>query len=171
MSKTKTYENYPLWIPALGVLLSILTYILGAYILLGFGIIFSIIYLIYCFGAEINVLYRSCTKCYYYGKVCGIGKGRIAHWFFKKGDPKKFADREIKWHHLIPDFLVAIIPIVGGIILLIQGFTWVLLILLVVLMVLFFGGTASFRGKLACKPCKQRELGCPAADMFKVKEN
>ena len=70
---------------------------------------------------------------------------------------------------MIPDFLVGIIPIVAGIILLIQSFSWVILGLIIVLFFLFFGGTALIRGKLVCKYCKQREIGCPAEKLFNKK--
>ena len=169
MVDKKTYENYQIEIPLLAVLLSVLTYLVGAYIIAGFRFIFAIFYLIYCFGIELFVVLRSCKNCYYYGKLCGLGKGRVAPWFCKKGDNKKFVDRNVSFYQLIPDFLVGIIPIVAGIILLIQSFSWVILGLIIVLFFLFFGGTALIRGKLVCKYCKQREIGCPAEKLFNKK--
>lgn len=92
-----------------------LSYIIGAFILSGFGIIFAVLYLLYCLGVEVMVIFRSCGNCYYYGKVCGLGKGKIAPVFCKKGDPKKFVERDISWYHLLPDFLTVIFPMVGGV--------------------------------------------------------
>lgn len=166
MTGLKSYENFPLKIVSLALFVSFISYIIGAFILLGFGIIFSILYLVYCFGSELLVVFRGCRNCYYYGKICGLGKGRIAPLFCKKGDPKKFNERNIKWYTLIPDFLVVIIPIFGAIILLLTSFSWMVLGLLVILAILFFGGTATIRGSFACKYCKQKELGCPADKMF-----
>ncbi|MEA3458841.1 MAG: hypothetical protein U9R21_09215, partial [Candidatus Thermoplasmatota archaeon] len=119
MEKTKSYENFPLWVPIVAVLVSVISCSIGAVIISGFGIIFSILYIFYCFGAELFVIVRSCKNCWYYGKMCGLGKGKIAPFFVKKGDAKKFADRDISIVHLIPDFLVVILPVVGGVILLI----------------------------------------------------
>ena len=104
--------------------------------------------------------------CYYYGKVCAFGRGKICSWFFKKGDLQKFADKEISWVHILPDFLVVIIPLVGGIVLLVISFNWLILVLIIVQFLVFFIGAAIIRGQLACKHCKQRELGCPAAKAF-----
>lgn len=166
MEETKYYDKFPLWIPFLTVLVSFVGYIIGALILSGFGIIFSILYLVYCFGAELVVIVRSCKDCWYYGKLCGIGKGIVAPLFVKQGDTKRFADRDISMVHLIPDFLVVIFPLVGGIVLLILDFSFLLLGLIILLVILFFGGTAFIRSMLVCKHCKQKEIGCPAEKIF-----
>ena len=166
MINTKSYENFPLWIPLFAISISIIGYIIGAVILSGFVIIFSILYLFYCLGAELLVIIRSCKDCWYYGKICGLGKGKIAPLFVKKGDTKKFADRDITMVHLIPDFLVVIFPLVGGIVLLMLDFSFMLLGLVILLVLFFFGGTAVIRSKLVCNHCKQKEIGCPAEKIF-----
>ena len=51
MKNTKSYENFPVWIPFIAILISVIGYVIGAIILSGYGIIFSILYLFYCFGA------------------------------------------------------------------------------------------------------------------------
>ena len=170
MINTKSFENFPLWIPFITILVSIISYIIGAIILSGFGIIFSILYIFYCIGVELLVILRSCKDCWYYGRICGVGKGKIAPLFVKKGDTKKFADRDISMLHLIPDFMVVVLPLVGGLILLILNFSIVVLVLMVILAILFFGGTAFIRGSFACKYCKQKDIGCPAYDVFNKKK-
>ena len=170
MIKTKSYENFPLWIPFIAIFVSIISYSIGALIISRFGIIFSILYLIYCIGAELLVIIRSCKDCWYYGKICGLGKGKIAPLFVKKGDTKKFAERDISLVHMIPDFLVVIFPLIGGIILLILDFSISILIMMIVLIILFLGGTAFIRGSFACKYCKQKEIGCPADKIFNKKK-
>lgn len=162
----KTYENFPLWIPLIAILVSIFGYILGAIILSGFGITVVIIYLAYCVCIELLVIFRSCKNCYYCGKICGLGKGKIAPIFVKKGNSKKFTEKKISWYDVVPDFFVAIIPIVGGIILLLYNFSFLLLGLIILLSILFFGGTGFIRGSFACKYCKQRKIGCPAEKLF-----
>jgi len=170
MIKTKSYVNFPIWIPFIAILVSLTSYSIGAVILSGFGIIFSILYLFYCLGAELLVIIRSCRDCWYYGKICGLGKGKIAPLFIKKGDIKKFANRNISIVHMIPDFLVIILPLFGGVILLILDFSILVLSLMVFILVLFFGGTAVIRGTFACKYCKQKDIGCPAYAIFNKKK-
>lgn len=171
MTENKSYENFPLWIPLIAIIVSILIYILGAIILIGFGITIVFLYLAYCFGVELLVVLRSCKDCYYYGKICGLGKGKIAPFFVKKGDLNKFAKKKISWHDLIPDFLVGIIPITGGIILSIFDFSLIRIGTIVLLVILSFGGNAVIRGSFACKYCKQREIGCPAEKLFSKKKS
>jgi hypothetical protein len=156
--------------PIIAVLLSLIGYILGTYILSAFGLLIVILYLIYCVFIELLIIFRSCKDCYYYDKICGLGKGKIAPFFTKKGKPSRFIDKKISWHDLIPDFLVGIMPIVGGIIILISDFSFITLGLIVLIVIIFFGGTGYIRGTFACKYCRQKELGCPAQEIFNKKK-
>lgn len=145
--------------------LSISIYIIGAYILYGLGIIFAVLYLIFCLVMEIRLLKKGCTSCYYYGKTCAFGKGRLSAYFFKKGDPSLFSNKEVSWKSVLPDFMVFLLPMVGGIILLLNQFNWTILLLIIAIIILALGGNAFIRS-LTCKHCKQKELGCPAAELF-----
>ena len=58
------------------------------------------------------------------------------------------------------------VPVLAGIILLIQGFDWTVLVLVIALLALGFPGNAFVRGHWACRFCKQREIGCPAERLF-----
>ena len=160
------YENFPARIVVLSNTVALLIYALGAYILGGWGILFSAAYVLYCLWCEVSVLRGSCVHCYYYGRVCGLGKGKLCAWLFRKGNPQKFAERQVTWREIAPDMLVLIFPLVSGIALLIKAFNWPLVLMLVVLVVLSMGGNAIVRGSFACKHCKQRELGCPAQKLF-----
>ena len=102
--------------------------------------------------------------------MCGLGKGKIASLLTKKGDPKKFTEREVNFFDLIPDFLVTIFPIVGGVILSVLNFSFIRIGMIILFVILSFGGTAFIRGTLACKYCKQREIGCPAQQFFSKKK-
>ena len=167
MEETKSYENFPIWIPLLANLVAVSIYAIGAYILAGFGIWLSILYLLYCLWIEIGVLRRSCVDCYYYGKVCGLGKGRLCSLLLKKGDPQKFGEKEISLSKMLPDFMVSVFPIVGGIILLVRDFAWLLGVMVAILVILSAAGNAVIRGSFACRYCKQREIGCPAEKVFR----
>lgn len=162
------YENYPLKIVVLSNLLSISIYITGAFIIYQIGWLYSTLYLIYCLILEIRILKTSCVNCYYYGKTCGFGKGRLSALFFKKGDPSKFTQKELKWKDMIPDMLVFIVPTLAGIFLLLSNFSWLIMALILVLLTLSLFGNALIRG-LTCNKCKQKDLGCPAQDLFQGK--
>ena len=167
MKEIKTYENFPKGIALSSNLVAISIYAIGAYILAGFGIVLSTLYLLYCLWIEIRVLKGSCVDCYYYGKVCGFGKGKLCSLLFKKGESQKFVEKEVSWSKILPDFMVFILPTVGGIIFLVREFSWLIIAMLTILLILSFVGNALIRGSVACKYCKQREIGCPAEKLFK----
>lgn len=167
--ETHCYENYPLWIVLISNLVLISIYIIGAYIISGLGLIYALIYIIYCLFMEIRVLKNGCVNCYYYGKVCGFGKGNLSALFFKKGDISKFNEREISPKDMIPELLVSVLPLIAGIIILIYNFSWTILILMVIILILSTAGNAVIRGSLTCNMCKQREMGCPAEKLFNKK--
>jgi hypothetical protein len=148
MQNKQGYENFPIWIALLSCALSLSIYALGAYIFSQLGIFFTVLYLLFCLWIELRIFRESCVNCYYYGKTCGLGRGKLCALLFKKGNPEEFADKEISWIDILPDF------------------TWLVLVLMVILAMLSLGGNALMRGSLVCKYCKQRELGCPAEQLF-----
>ena len=166
MAEQNRYENYPFWIPLLSVLLSLAIYAIGTYILSGFGLIYIFLYLLFCVWMEYRVLSKSCQYCYYYGKLCGLGKGKLVPLFFSKGEPATFTERDIRWKDLIPDMLVFLIPVIGGIIYLFIRFNFLTLTLIIVLVILAMPCTGYMRSCLLCPNCKQCELGCPAQELF-----
>ncbi len=167
MTDKRVYDSFPVWIPILSTFVSLLVYAIGFYIFFQFSIVVAGIYILYCLWVEMRVFTKSCVSCYYYGKVCGLGRGVLCSLLFKKGDPAKFVKKEVSWIQIVPDFLVFIFPLLGGIVLLITDFSYtILLLLLIFLFVLSFVGSAVIRGSFACKYCKQREIGCPAEKLF-----
>ena len=169
MKEVTAYERFPMPIVFLSNSLSISIYAIGAYVLAQCGFWWAVLFLLYCGWFEMRLLRCHCVNCYYYDKVCAFGKGKLSALLFKKGDPQKFAEKQIRWLDLVPDLLVLIFPLIGGIVLLITAFNWVILALLIVLLVLSFAGNAFIRGSYACKFCKQKELGCPAEQLFNKK--
>jgi hypothetical protein len=125
-----------------------------------------IVYLLFVLVLEIRLLRGSCIYCYYHGKACAFGRGRVSGLFFKKGDPDKFNQKDIGWKDMIPDIMVALIPLVIGIVVLIRDFSWLVLAMVVLLSLLASLGNGVIRGSLACRYCKQREIGCPAEQLF-----
>jgi len=150
-------------------LLQLSIYAIGAYIIALAGYAWLFLFLAYVVWLEVRLLKRSCVNCYYYGKRCAFGKGKLCSLFFRKGSAEKFAQDKITWKDILPDFMVSIIPFVLGIVLLVLKFDWMLLALVILLFLLASFGNGLVRGSLACKHCKQRELGCPAEQLFNRK--
>jgi len=163
-------ENYPFWMVFTSNLVSLLIYGIGGYILFQHGIIWVVAYLIFILVFEFRLISRHCPDGYYYGRTCAFGKSRLSALFFRKGSPEKFTGMTITWKDVVPDFLLFIIPVLAGILLLIKGFTWTILILVIALLLPGFAGNALVRAHLACKYCKQREIGCPATQLFNKTE-
>ena len=166
MNSSKCYENYPSWIIALSNFVQIALYFIGAFVIYQIGFVWLAVYLLFILSLEIRLMKRSCVNCYYYGKFCAFGRGKLASIFFKRGDSQKFIQDKVTWKDILPDFLVFIIPMVVGCAILVSGFSWLILSAVVLLFLLGFVGNGIIRGSLACKYCKQREVGCPAERLF-----
>jgi hypothetical protein len=161
-----TLEKFPIWIVSLSNLVSILIYISGFIIILHLSWIASFLYLVYILALEYRLISKHCVNCYYWGRICGFGKGRLSSWFFKRGDPSKFCSNDMAWRDMIPDLLVSLVPFIIGVVLLIVKFDLILLLAVILLVALTTIGNGYVRGNLTCRYCKQRELGCPAEKLF-----
>ena len=161
-----THDEFPLSLVLFCIAVSISIYIVGSYLIAPLGGIFVVLYLLYCLWMELRVLIKSCRDCYYYGKLCAFGKGKICSLLFKKGASERSITKEITWIHLIPDFLVSLIPLVIGGLYLVESFTWLRLSLILVLVIIAFPVTGFMRGSISCKFCRQKEMGCPAVLLF-----
>jgi hypothetical protein len=166
MATSPTYENYPIGIVIQSNIVSLGIYGLGFFIVLKLGLVFSLLFVLYILALEYRLIRYHCPACYYWGKTCGFGKGRVSALFFKKGEPSKFCAKEMSWRDMIPDILISLIPVVIGSILLIVQFDFLLLAALLLLVLLTTTGNGYTRGTLTCRNCKQREIGCPADLLF-----
>jgi hypothetical protein len=166
MQGTECHETYPATTVIVSTVVSFLIYGIGVYLLNRFGLIWVAAYVLYILLLEIRLLGGHCVDCYYYGRTCAFGKGYLSSLFFKRGRPERFSCMTITWKDIVPDFLVFIVPVLAGLLLLLREFTWTVLILVIALFLLGFLGNALVRGQLACRYCKQREIGCPAAQLF-----
>jgi hypothetical protein len=150
-------------------IVSLITYAAGAYIIYRIGPWWLIPYLLYIIWLEVRLLVKSCPGCFYYGSVCAFGKGKVSSIFFKRGNPAEFINAKVTWFSILPDMLVSVVPIIAAIVMLIKDFDWVLLGVMLLLIILVSLGNSLVRGSLACKYCRQRELGCPALQLFEKK--
>ncbi len=161
-----TKETYPAYTVIISNLLNVLLYSAGALVLFQFGTYYLIPYFIYILLLEIRLLKLGCTKCYYFGKVCAFGKGKISSFFFSKDESVKFCDRPISKLDFFFDSLTALVPLIAGVIMMFTDFSMYILILCLFIVILTTAGNACVRGQLACKHCRQKELGCPAEQAF-----
>lgn len=171
LNDIKCYENYPWWITTISNIFQLSIYGIGAYIIYRTGLIPLFVYIGFILLLEYRLLKKSCIHCYYYGKNCFSGKGKIASLIFKKGEPATFINKPIRFLDILPDFLVSLVPIATGIVLIIFQFEWHLITLIAILVLLTFSGNALIRSSLACKYCKQRLIGCPAEQLFRKSNN
>jgi hypothetical protein len=171
MQEPGCHENYPAMIVVVSNFLSFMIYGIGAYILYRLSLILVVIYVFFILLLEFRLLSRHCVNCYYYGKICSFGKGYLSSLIFPRGQPELFNQKKITGKDIVPDFLVFIIPVLAGIMLLIVEFSWIVLILILALFFLGFFGNALVRGQLACRFCKQKEIGCPAEQLFDKQKN
>jgi hypothetical protein len=70
------------------------------------------------------------------------------------------------WTASIPDMLIMLLPLLGGAILLVRSFSWMVAAGMVLLVALSLGGNVFIRDQIAYKYRKQREIGCPAEKFF-----
>lgn len=166
MQETRVYENYPVWMVLASNLLSISMYLTGAIIMYEIGLIWLVLYVLFIVILELRLVRGHCIDCYYYGKTCAFGKGRLSCMLFPRGIAERFSRRTITWKEIIPDFLVFVIPLLAGTALLILNFNWLLLLLIIAIFLLGFIGNAVVRGQIACRYCRQKEIGCPAQRLF-----
>jgi hypothetical protein len=159
-------ERYPLATVLTANAVALAIYGLGTAIVARHGAGPAFVYVACCLWVELRVLTKSCRNCWYYGRRCGFGKEQLCALLFPKGDPGEFLRKEISWWDLVPDLAVGLLPVVAGVVLLLRGFSWPLLLMVLALLGLSTAGNAFVRGVLVCRRCRQRELGCPAQKLF-----
>lgn len=166
MENNKRYDHYPFGIVLLSNLVSLGIVSLGFLIFLRIHLLFAMVYILYFLFLEYRLIRYHCTDCYYFGRTCAFGHGRISAWFCKKGDPSNFCNHKMTWKDMILDILISLLPIIVGIILMVIEFDYFLLAATILILLLTTFGNSFIRGKLACRYCKQRDLGCPAEALF-----
>ena len=102
-----------------------------------------------------------CTNCYYYGKWCGMGWGKLAALFFKQGSMERFGTSIGVKLAPITYGLLTLIPLICLVISIVQGFAVPkLIVLLLLLLVAVYSGFIS--RKKGCTNCKMK-LICPGS--------
>lgn len=139
-----------LWIGA-GTLAVYLLWPIIAWIFLGFSLL------------TIYVVLRKlvCTNCYYYGKRCSSGWGKLTAVMFSQGSIERFPEgMGLKIAPFIYGSLT-VVPVAVLVFLMLKDFSWIqLLLLLFILGFGFYSGTITRRN--SCSRCKMRII-CPGS--------
>lgn len=117
---------------------------------------FGLAYLVVSVALVYGLLRRIvCTRCYYYGKRCGAGWGLLAAVLFSRGPLEEF--NESAGAKLAPLVygLIVLVPLVALGVLLVQGATTALLVLLGFLLGMAFYSSGPGRRRSCCV-CKMR---------------
>ena len=151
------YHDYPLYTVLLRWLFLAVAFGLGIYILLKFKDILAYIYVFYGAICLTLILPLSrCVYCYYHGRRCDSGFGKVAAYLFPKGDESRYP---AKYVYFSLTYLFWLFPgLLGLIHLLRKRSSEALLIFLAFLLALLLERV--ILRKLGCKNCHQREI-CP----------
>lgn len=164
--KPKLYECYPASKVFIFNLVTLSVYGVGLYLMYLVWKWSAALFLIYILIIEYSLYKEGCRYCYYYGKRCVAGRGKIVPFFFKKGDSKKFCEKTISFKDFIPHLLIVFVPVLGGIYLMIMDFSWLILGLTLWPLIVNFVGNPIIYGNIACPHCKQGAKCCPACEYF-----
>jgi hypothetical protein len=157
-------ENYPKHIIIVRWIILILAFALGIYVLFQLHQILAIVYIMYSVIALTLILPLSrCVSCFYHGRYCNTGWGKIAAYLFNKGDESKYVEH---YNYAIFLHLLWVIPLLAALLQLIRmrdiltlsaAAAYVLILLLEKVIL----------KKLCCTRCHQREF-CPALPFRKT---
>lgn len=165
-SEPQAFEKYPFSTNLIINLVNLIVYAAGFYLIFQLGLIWALLYVIYILALEFSVMKMGCSCCYYYGKCCAFGRGKIAKILVKQKPAQNFCSRKVTWKNLLPNVLVTLIPVGVGVFLLISNFNWLILILTLIPILNWTIGSQLIYGKLVCLHCKQGRICCPANEFF-----
>lgn len=144
------YDEYPTLLVALNMVEALAAVAIGMMITAQFGLVAVLGYVGLASIAVAMAVASGCTRCAYYGRLCGAGLGRIAALVFKKGDEKEFgrvASQRVAWTLV---GLVLVLPMVAGLVSVAQSLTVPRALML-----------AAFLGLMAAMLITHSRLVCP----------
>ncbi len=156
-------DNYPAHIIVIRWIILLLAFALGIYVLLEFHHMLAIVYIVYASLALTLILSLSrCGSCFYHGRFCNTGWGKIAAYLFKKGDESKYVDR---YDYAIFLHLLWLIPLLAAALQAIRKRNVLALAIFAAYLLTLFVEKIILK-KLCCKRCHQRDF-CPAVPFRK----
>lgn len=169
MSEDGCLESFPAITIVLGTMITITSVFLGAAVIFFFDLVFSMVYVgLYVVMTILNVRFR-CNFCYYCGKRCPSGMGKLVKKEYLSRYNREFNNPVNYGLVGVFSFAMMILPIVIGIIALFLNFVIIQLVVLIFYCIVSFVPNAFLKGD-RCKKCKQGKLGCPAMRKTQEKE-
>ena len=92
MRMTTYYDTYPSWLVALTISEVIAALVLSVMIIAPFGWWAVASYGVVGLAALASSLAFGCTRCHYYGRLCGTGLGKVAALIFGKREEEEFGN-------------------------------------------------------------------------------
>jgi hypothetical protein len=134
-------------------------YLLGFIIVYFIGIIYLIIFIIYCIFSTLWFMKFICTNCPHYDRlICPSGYAKVVSRLFKRGDFTKFQSQFKK--HIAVVFPMWIVPAFVGVYLLIDEFTMWMLVLLILFIIDGFIILPIVTRRYGCNECELKDQ-CP----------
>lgn len=164
-TKENKLENYPIKIVCVSATLTIISNLLGTLVFYVLQPVLGVLFLLLAVFTIVVSMKLRCTHCFYLGKYCNFGLGKLAALLFKKGDSKEFKNPKKVIPTAILSFGTILLPVIAGIGLILFDFSLVNLGLLLVY--ILFGILPNFfiRGNF-CDKCMQGQLGCPSYEQM-----
>ena len=158
-------ETYPKWVIISRWIILTLALALGIYILLDIQPMLGIIYAVCSLIALTLVLPLSrCVYCYYHGKLCNTGWGKIAAYLYAKGDESLYVER---YNYAILLHLLWIVPLLAFLFQLVRNKELRYAVVFLAYILILWMEKVILK-KLACQRCQQREF-CPALPFRKAR--
>jgi hypothetical protein len=152
------FENYPKHIIVIRWIILLTTFGLGTYILSDLHYMLAIVYILYSLIALTLILPLSrCVSCFYHGRLCNTGWGRVASCLFKKGDESKYVEH---YNYAIFLHLLWLFPLLVALLQLVRKRDILVLSIFGAYLFILFVEKIVLK-KLCCKRCHQKEF-CPA---------
>ncbi len=152
------YDSYPGHLLVVNVLQGLGALAIGVIVVAQFGLWAVLGYVLVGVLALTLALAFGCTRCHYYGRLCGMGLGKMAALVLKKRDEAQFG--ESLWQRMswILVGVVLLLPIGAGLILLREAFTSYRLMSLVAFLTLL-AAIVLTHSRLVCNHCWEAKEG------------
>lgn len=116
MRMTTYYDTYPSWLVALTVSEVLAALVLSVMIIAPFGWWVVASYGVVALAALATSLAFGCTRCHYYGRLCGTGLGKVAALIFGKREEEEFGKSRSQVLAWTLVGITLLIPLAGGLV-------------------------------------------------------
>ena len=157
-------QSYPKSVIVIRWIILGAAFALGIYVLTSIKEVLGLAYIVYSLVVLTLILPLSrCSSCFYHGKACNTGWGKVAGYLFPKGDESKFVRH---YDYAIFIHLLWIIPLLASFFQLVRLRNLLALVVFGVYLLILLLEKITLK-RLACSRCRQREF-CPAVPFRKA---